>query len=185
MNPKKLIGTLLVFTMILSMSVPAFAATDADGTVPVDGYIGWDSSTTNPASVIDIEYSVAAVEWAATDATWNSTTNVYDIVAGNYTIKNKSTANVDLKVTLKSFTLTSAANTLPAAGMLTLNTTGALSEGPIGANIGYGAYTNSTAFSNKLTHGTTWTYSFGGTYNTALPAVALEPVYNMVLNFAL
>ncbi|MEA4992474.1 MAG: hypothetical protein VB060_01390 [Oscillibacter sp.] len=185
MNLKKLIGTLLVFTLILSMAVPAFAATDADGTVPVDGYIGWDSTTTDPSAVIDITYSVGTVEWAATNATWNTGTNVYDVLAGSYTIRNNSTANVDLTVTLKSFTLTSAASTLPAAGTLTLNTTGALSEGSIGANIGYGAYTNTTPFTAKLTHGTTWTYSFGGSYNAALPATALQPVYNMVLNFAL
>lgn len=185
MKLKKLFGALLVSVMVLSMSVPAFAATDADGTVPVDGYIGWDSSTTNPSTVIDIAYSVGAVEWAATDATWNSTTQKYDVVAGNYTITNNSTANVDLTVTLKSFSLTSASNTLPAAGTLTLNTTGALSEGSIGANIGYGTYTNTTPFTAKLTHGATWTYSFGGSYSAALPTTPLQPVYNMVLNFAL
>lgn len=193
MKRKKIIGAILALTMIFSATVPTLAATDRDEPpIQVDGYIGFDPGTgpgtgpggpTDPATVINITYSVGPVEWAATDATYNTGTGEYDIVSGSYTIENTSTTNVDLKVTLKSFTLTSG--TLPAAGTLTLNTTGNLAESTIGQNIGDGSYTNTVAYSSKLNHGTTWTYGFGGSYSAGLPGTALTPVYDMVLNFAL
>ena len=180
MKTKKLLSIAAAVLMVCSLSTTAFAANDADGTVPVDGYIGFDQATTDPSTVISISYSTGGVEWAVTDASNPAGT----VLAGNYTLTNNSTANVDLTVTLKSFTLTSAANTLPASG-LTLNLTGDLGANGIGQNIGAGAYTNTTAYTAKLTHTAVWTYSFGGSYTGPIPTTPLQPTYSMVLNFAL
>lgn len=166
------LSALLICTATVTVS-----AVNLDESVEVNGFIGIDQTgPVDPEDIIAVSYP-SAVEWAVTQASTS-------VTAINYSIENDSVANVSLEVTLKNFTLTSAAGTVPGAD-LTLNLTDDLAEGSIGQNIGAGTYTNTAAYSDTLDQGETWDFSFGGTYTGALPsATPYEPVYDMVLNFA-
>lgn len=174
---KKVLMLALSALIICTAAVTA-SAVELDESVEVNGFIGIDETggPIDPEDIIAVSYP-SSVEWAVTQASTS-------VVAASYDIENESTVNVDLEVTLTAFTRTSAASTVPATG-LTLNLTGDLAQGTIGQNIGAGAYTNTTAYTSTLDHGETWTFSFGGAYTGSLPSVTpYEPVYDMVLNFA-
>lgn len=165
---------LLLVLATLCASGFASAATDVDRKVEVAGYIGL-SPGTDPSTVISITYP-AKVEWSVTEDT------APNVMSPPYTIENNSTM-VDLRVKLKSFTQTNAAQ-VPITN-LKLNLTGALNADGIGDDIVGFQNTSNAPYSDRLIRGREWIFGFDGEYTGPIPAVALEPAYDMNLNFAL
>lgn len=184
---KKILSLILVLVLSCMATVAAIAATDKDFTVEVNGYIGPDASIDIDDYVVaDLTYP-SSVNWIATNATVNAG-GTYDVTSASYTIENNqstiqgaNTVTVDLEVTLVSFTETTFTGLTTTD--LELNLTDDLLQGAIGQNLQAG-YNGTTPYTAKLTAGSTWNFGFDGEYkHTALPGTAIEPVYDMVLNF--
>jgi hypothetical protein len=190
--------TLLGLAALVALTlVPATALAgpyDTDKTIPVEGFIGVDTSVPgyDPGAMIDVTYTATGVKWLVDQTSWP---NVH---SANFTIQNNS-SQMDLRVTMKSFTWDPTSSQV-ASPPLTLRFTGDLFEAGVtdtGTNGHIVGLTNSKPFTKLLQAADDndhdgvadvggfhpWTYGFGGTYQAKLAKTALTPKYSMVLNF--
>ncbi|MDR1712718.1 MAG: hypothetical protein LBR39_00960 [Coriobacteriales bacterium] len=191
----KLTTFALSTVLAMSLAVPALAGPyDTDKTLPVDGFIGIDTSAPgyDPDKLIDVTYTASGIKWVVDQDSWPK------VSSANYIIQNNS-PKMDLKVTMRSFTWDNKSDQVKHPP-LTLKFTGDLFEqgitdvGPDGHIVGL---TNSKPFSKLLQAADDndhdgkadangfhpWTYGFTGQYDAKLTKTPLQPKYNMVLSF--
>lgn len=192
---KKFICILLSLIMVLSLTVISVLA--ADGEVEVNGNIILQDPTigsdTDPnGRTYDVTFGTT-VYWWVTEATFNGTN--YNVVDGNSsgpntTVLNKIVNNAagnDIRVSLKSFTLTNtAASTLGASGDLTLYLTGDLANNGIGTQDLANGYVpeSPVTYTADLVNGTPWVFGFTGTYYGTPTSAGLTPTYRITLGFS-
>ena len=189
---KKAIGILLTMVMILSLSLPAFAAS---GDVTVDGHIGTSGNpSTDPGGdpsapgSYDITYSTTVHWWVTQD---NPTTVVDGDSSGpNSSVVNKIQNNntaTEIKVSLNSFELMPGdATDTTMQDYLTLNLKGDLAADGVGSIDLSVGYTGPTTYTALLEGGAAnaWTYGFGGIYGAPTLTTSYAPQYTMNLGFA-
>lgn len=179
---KKIIAIAAAFSMLLGMSIPAFASSaDIDGT----GYIAENGdSSTDVVVDVTLPYSFL---WYADNTTSNGTT--FDIVSGIYEIENNSTT-VDVQVAITDYSVTSGGSSSINEANVTLNLTGALSgdgygQDLFGGSTTFGIYTAILASTNGANAtapvgDSTWQFGFDGTYNgSTLPASVEQGSYTI------
>lgn len=189
---KKLLSILLALTLLLCVSVTAFA--ESEGEVTVNGTIQ-NTNEEDPLVPIypldpedDTEYDItftAAVYWWVTN---DSYPNVVDGDANgpDASVENvieNNNASSQIEVAFVSFEGTNqAASDLADAGTLELYLTGdlALTSDP---DIS-GDYSTAETYSDLIAPGDIWTYGFSGEYSEPLSRTAIEPTYALTLSFA-
>jgi len=192
---KKTISIAMALALALCLGMTALAApatspynADVDG----QGYIA-DSST--PTQVLVDVTAPANFLWYAGNSTLGLTTaGVYDIVSGQYPLKNNS-QTVNLQVRVVGYALSATAvNTSLTETDVTLNLVGALAADGYGQDIFNGTPTWGTctallASMNGAAAATpvgvsTWNIEFGGTYlQPSLPSTPELSDYTLELEF--
>jgi hypothetical protein len=186
---KKILSMVLVLVLSCMVVTAAFASHTSSISIKAEGYIGFDKDT-DIADYVNAELKYPAeVKWYVNDATLNSTTGKYDVKSVTYEISHNAsrmtngvTQVAEFEVTLQKFDVIT--NDGLNAALLTLNLTGDLREGAIGANLQNG-YEAAAPYSTLLNYGDVWSFSFDGEYSGSLPAEAIRPEYRMELCFKL
>ena len=189
---KKILSLILVLVLSSMTMTGALASMlvlpEQEFAITVTGMI----EATEP--MICLQYP-SGINWYASAKTKNAG-GTYDIESATYEIRNISgldddgnliqdeVQTTDLKVTLLSFDTINAGGLVPDTEY-ELHMVGDLREGDIGANLQRN-YDGDASYTAILDAGDTWTFSFGGEYkHKELPLNAIEPLYEMVLHFAI
>lgn len=183
---KKLLSFAMVLTLIFTLPLTTFAASDVD----VTGHIGTNGSPTidpgentdDPDSDYDLTFS-SGVHW------WVTQTSYPNVVNGDATgpvsgflnkIINNSAA--DIKVGFVSFALANTdASTVASA--LELYLTDDLAGDGMGTNDLANGYNTALSYSACLAANGTWEYGFDGQFHAANVNTSYTPQYSMTLSF--
>ena len=185
---KKIVSIMLVLALACIALGAALADHGTSRFIEVNGYIGGDADIDINDYTAELTYP-SPLHWHVSNSTANAS-GTYDVESGLYTISHNAYKPVNndiwevavFEITLAEFNLNDpdGLNT----GLLTLNLKGDLLDGEIGRNLQNG-YDGDEPYSTLLDYKDVWTFGFDGEYRGSLPLTAIEPVYEMVLDFSL